>query len=281
MSKSIEQKVKQNLKDIEKSTGIIFNRLLDTLFLERILVRISKSKYKKDLIFKGGMCLAQYLDLKRHTRDIDFLIKKTNINPENIKNIFTEICQINCNDGVLFSDVVIDQLSLKHKKYPGYRISIIGNLGQIKNKITIDIGAGDVVRPRLVEIELLKAKNSIFESTIELSGYPPEYIFSEKFEAILYLGEINGRMKDYFDCFKLINSNSLNISELKIALSDTFAERKTKLELIPTEYKDHLNIKWKAFLRKENLTLIPLEKIIQSINIFINNNGFLDINKFE
>lgn len=39
--KEIEQKVKAKLKKISKDEGIIFNNLLETLFLERVLARIS------------------------------------------------------------------------------------------------------------------------------------------------------------------------------------------------------------------------------------------------
>jgi hypothetical protein len=55
MSKAIEQSVKQKLKNIEKEQGVELNSLLDTLFLERILVRVGKSNYKDQLVFKGGM----------------------------------------------------------------------------------------------------------------------------------------------------------------------------------------------------------------------------------
>lgn len=54
MNQAIEQSIKAKLKQIEEESGIKFNRLLDTLFLERILARIGKSNYKTKLIFKGG-----------------------------------------------------------------------------------------------------------------------------------------------------------------------------------------------------------------------------------
>lgn len=66
------QKVKAKLKKISKDEGIIFNNLLETLFLERVLARISKSKYREKLIFKGGMCLSQIINLKRGTKDMIF-----------------------------------------------------------------------------------------------------------------------------------------------------------------------------------------------------------------
>lgn len=36
--------------------------------------------YKKHLIFKGGMCLAQFISLGRETKDIDFLLTHRQIN---------------------------------------------------------------------------------------------------------------------------------------------------------------------------------------------------------
>ncbi len=42
-------------------------------------------------------------------------------------------------------------------------------------------------------------KGALFEEGITLSAYPPEYIFSEKLEAIIYLDEANSRMKDFHD----------------------------------------------------------------------------------
>ena len=71
--KSTEQRIKAKLKNISKEQEIPFNSLLETLLLERFLVRIGKSNYKEKLIFKGGMCLAQFIKLDRETKDIDFL----------------------------------------------------------------------------------------------------------------------------------------------------------------------------------------------------------------
>ena len=76
MSKAKEQSIKEKLKNKSRKEAIAFNTLLETFFLERFMARISKSKFKENLIFKGGMCLAQYLSLGRETRDLDFLLHK-------------------------------------------------------------------------------------------------------------------------------------------------------------------------------------------------------------
>ena len=161
MSKSREQSIKQKLKNISKNVKIPFNSLLETLLLERFLVRIGKSIYVDKLIFKGGMCLAQFIELGRETRDIDFLLTQLKGSIEEIENIIKEIASLDIGDDFVFTLIHVSELSIEHKKYPGYRISLQGELGQIKNRISIDIGAGDVVRPRLLEVELMKSGLSI------------------------------------------------------------------------------------------------------------------------
>jgi predicted nucleotidyltransferase component of viral defense system len=264
--KGIEQKVKAKLKKISKDEGIIFNNLLETLFLERVLARVSKSKYREKLIFKGGMCLSQIINLKRGTKDIDFLLKEMDAGEKNLEEVFNDICNIEHNDGFKFSNPVIQQLSLEHKKYPGYRISLVGSLGKIKNKVTVDVGVGDVVLPAIVNVKLLGGEEALFEDSIPLKSYPPEYIFSEKLEAILWLRESNGRMKDYYDCHMMIIENALDKNNLKTAISDTFKTRETKLEFIPESFADGLESRWTRFKTKENLEDENLGEIIKKIN---------------
>lgn len=265
MSKAIEQSIKQKLKSISIELKIPFNSLLDTLFLERFLVRISRSKYADKLIFKGGMCLAQIIELGRETRDIDFLIMQVNSNNKTIKVMLEEISNIDIGDSFKFSSVNVGELSIEHKKYPGYRVTVQGTLGQIRNNVSIDIGVGDMVRPKSLLIELMNAKGPLFEETINLKSYPPEYIFSEKLEAILHLGELNSRMKDFYDCFRLIQENVLNIKDLKLAITETFRNRETDFRLIP-ESTEEFKVKWNSFIKKNSIQL-ELSEVIREINI--------------
>jgi hypothetical protein len=219
--------------------------------------------------------LAQFLKLGRGTKDIDFLLRQLTANKESLEKIFVESMNIDCGDGLVFSELLIGQLSLEHKKYPGYRISMIGILGQIRNKVTIDIGVGDVVRPRPVDVVLLKGKYPLFGESIELSAYPPEYIFSEKFEAIIYLDEINGRMKDYYDCFRLISDDILDITKLKIAINETFEARGTELELISENLVEIHNTRWGDFLKKEKIKDISFAAVVEVINEFLKGNSLI------
>ena len=167
------------------------------LFLERFLVRIGQSVYVDKLVFKGGMCLAQFLDLGRKTKDIDFLFTQTKSNIETIKKMMEKIASIDVGDNVIFSKVEVSVLPFEHKKHFSYRASIQGQLGQIKNKVSIDVGSGDIYEFKSLEFKLMKTKEPLFEKSIKLKSYTPEYIFSEKLEAILQLGEANSRMKEF------------------------------------------------------------------------------------
>ena len=236
------------------------------------MVRLATSSYNKNFIFKGGMCLDQYLEMGRETRDLDFLMQKIESNADKVQKIFEEVVSRKMNDGLEFKDIKIDILSIEHKKYLGYRIGITGRLGQIKQVISVDIGVGDVVRPKFIEVELLQDKGPIFEASIMLNAYPPEYIFAEKLEAIIHLGESNGRMKDFFDCMQIIREPSISKDEFKEAIEATFSNRKTKISLIP-DYADQLSTRWAGFVRKNKILDIDIKEVIFMINKFLREIG--------
>ena len=268
MSNATEQRIKGEIKDISKELRVPFNLLLNTLVLERFLVRVENSSYAEKLIFKGGMCLSKIIKLGRETKDIDFLLIGAEGNTATITKIIEEISAIDIKDDFIFSQVKVTELSTEHKKYPGYRISLQGQLGQIKNKILVDIGLGDIVRPKILEIELMNSKKPLFEKTIRLKSYPPEYIFSEKIEAILYLGESNSRMKDFYDCYCLIKKGILNNELLNVAITETMGNRGTQLTLIPNP-ADSFETKWKNFLKKNRINDLTLDTVILKVNTIL------------
>lgn len=271
MNKAIEQRVKSKLKEISSESQIPFNNLLDMLFLERFLVRISKSSYSEKLIFKGGMCLAQVITLGRETKDIDFLLKEVKGGLDKIQEILKEISSIEVNDGFNFSNIEVRELSIEHKKYPGYRIDVQGELSQIKNKVSIDVGIGDVVRPHVLTVELMSSGSTpLFEESIKLNSYPPEYIFSEKYEAIIYLGEVNGRMKDFYDCYRLITEDKLDKSLTNEAITETLQNRETEFSLISNPV-EQIKIRWKSFVKKSKFDHLEIETVVATINSFVKN----------
>lgn len=168
--------------------------------------------------------------------------------------------------------LLLSTLAIENKKYPGYRISLNGKLGQINQKITGDVGVGDVVRPRVLEVELMKDKGALFEEGITLSAYPPEYIFSEMLEAIIYLDEANSRMKDFHDCLQIIKDEAIEKDAFKDAILETFANRDTEFTYIPN-HEEKLGTRWNAFVKKNKSEAILLSQVIEEINDFLKGLG--------
>ena len=81
------------LNNIAKENNIAAQSVLQTYMLERLLERISISKYKDNFILKGGMLISAMLGIdSRTTMDMDTTIKGFQLTEDNIKTIFNEIC---------------------------------------------------------------------------------------------------------------------------------------------------------------------------------------------
>ena len=99
-----EDALKERLKFIIAQTGKQHQEVWKQLLLERFLSRVSKSAHQDKFIFKGGLLLAQYLEIGRETVDLDFLMKKIKNESTAIQKIIEEIILENeVRDGFVFS----------------------------------------------------------------------------------------------------------------------------------------------------------------------------------
>ena len=146
-------------------------------YFERLLERISKSKYKNYIILKGGLVLTSIIGSDdRTTKDMDATIKGIPLNKDAISKIFNEIFSINLDDGVSFELISIKDIRLEDK-YGGFRLNILSKLGNNKTYITVELTTGDEITPR----EIRFSYNSIFENKkIPIMAYNIETILAEK-----------------------------------------------------------------------------------------------------
>ncbi len=63
--------------------------------------------------------------------------------------------------------------------------------------------------------------------TANVRAYPPATVIAEKFQAIVRLGLVNGRMKDYYDLWVLPGSIVIEPEDLDAAILATFRRRET------------------------------------------------------
>ena len=119
--------LKAIINNIAKENKISAQSVLQTYMLERLLERISISKYKDNFILKGGMFISGMLGIDSiTTMDMDTTIKGFKLTEENITNIINEICNIKIDDGITFEMQKIE-LIREDDDYGGYRITFKAN----------------------------------------------------------------------------------------------------------------------------------------------------------
>ena len=229
-----EQALKDRLQAISKEKMIPFNACWKQLLLERFLSRLARSSHVNKFIFKGGFLLSYMMKIGRETVDLDFLLTQMTAEVKALQEVFKEIVSISSEDGFTFSFDRIEILSQPHMEYPGYRTTLKASFAQMKDKIHVDIGIGDVVEPLNREIKLLEYRGKpFFEESISLLIYPIETIFAEKLETVLSKGSRNSRMKDFHDLLLLLRDKSLHSSKLLHgSIKRTFDNRGTILKPI-------------------------------------------------
>ncbi len=245
------QALKDRLHIIANERNLPFNICWKQLLLERFLARLSASKHSSKLIFKGGFLLSYLMKIGRETTDLDFLLTRMRVEEKEVQEVFGEIIATHSPDGFSFAFESIELLKQPHMEYPGYRVILNTSFANMKDKVQVDVGVGDVVDPLTFEIPLVRYRGKpFFENSISLLVYPVETIFSEKLETILSKGAGNSRMKDYHDLILLIRSEGLiDEGKLKEAVINTFVLRGTAL--MPIQFEDTALMQrlWAAHLR--------------------------------
>lgn len=232
MKENVGKSVRAKLLNLSKAYGEKdgFMKLLVRYLHERLIYRISVSQFRDNFFLKGGSLLYVYKGLKgRPTRDLDFLATRMNSDQNQLKRVFTSICQIECEeDGVHFDTGSIKTEEItKERQYPGTRITITAFLDTIVQQISADIGFGDVITPEPVSLDYPVLLNST--PPISIQAYSLETVIAEKVHAMVERDTENSRMKDFFDCYQILKflANRIDESALADAIHTTFENRNT------------------------------------------------------
>lgn len=278
-TKNISASVRQKLLNRARSDGRPFAELLQYYAMERFLYRLSQSSHAKHFILKGALMLRVWespLSSKiegRPTMDID-LLGKTSNEETNIVSQITEILNLAVEpDGLNFDvDSIQSERIKEDADYQGVRIRFRGTLDSARINMQIDIGFGDIVHPSPEECDL---PTMLDFTAPRLLCYSRESAIAEKFEAMVKLGILNSRMKDFYDIWLLSRQFNFNGSQLAQAIQLTFKQRGTTLSdnivAFQAPFIKEKQVQWTAFCRRINQGYLPSDfsDIVTQITSFL------------
>lgn len=271
--KNFEDSIKALLQNKAKETNRPFSEILQYYGMERFLYRFSKSKYVDKFILKGALLFTVWrFPERRITLDIDFLAHFDN-HVASIEEVIRTVCNVIVEpDGLVFDSGTIKGQRIKEKsEYKGVRVKFVGFLNRSRVPMQIDVGFGDIIypKPEIYEYPVILDLPKPY-----LKGYSLESVISEKFEAMIKLGLLNSRMKDFYDIWIIIHRFDFNGSNLSEAIKKTFKHRRTDFpkecpifaEEIYDEKSDR-QILWNAFLKKGDIKNVPEKLAITAVEI--------------
>lgn len=199
-----KEKLKSIISNKAKGNSNLSAQLYQMYFFEHILERLSKSKYKHNIILKGGLLLSSIIgDDERTTKDMDATLKSLPLEKDNVIQIINDILSIDLEDGITFKIENVKDIR-QENEYGGFKINILASMSTLKIFLAIELTTGDKITPREIEYKYI----SHFEDkTISILAYTIETVLAEKYQTIIVRDIYNTRMKDFYDIYILLKDN--------------------------------------------------------------------------
>jgi hypothetical protein len=255
----LQASLRQRLLEVAHRDRVDFQAVLTRFGLERFLFRLGKSRHRTSFLLKGAfLYLAWQNDVARPTRDIDLLGDGT----PDVGRLLAVIAEILggkiCDEGLDFPvDAIKGETIRESSLYDGIRIKLVARLGKTRIPLQIDIGFGDAAGSYAVEMQfptLLEQEPPL------ILAYRPEFVVAEKLEAMIVLGTVNSRLKDYHDLWRMMRTMAIRDTDIVEAVRKTFQRRGTLIpDGIPLSLTDDFardqqkQRLWAAFIARSGL----------------------------
>lgn len=256
-NKNYGKSIRTKLLNVAKKKNIFYQTILTRYFQERLLYRMSQTRYRNNFYLKGGALMYAYERFAaRPTLDIDFLGNNISNEGTSIIAAFKEICSVPFEeDGVIFDvEHITAQNITEFKDYHGIRLSIPVKMDSIAQVLTMDIGFGDVVTPSPVNLDFPILLEHL--PCANILAYSLETVIAEKMHAIIDLADQSSRMKDYYDLHRILKEEKYDSEVLQEAIIRTFENRHTPYDENTMFFRkdfginQQMEVRWKAFMRK-------------------------------
>lgn len=247
------------MADLARQRGEEFQNLLTRFVIERFLRRLGDSNLRSEITLKGANLFRLWCENPhRPTRDLDFLASGESSIPR-VESLVRLICRQKVEeDGLVFdTESVRGERIREDNIHDGVRVCCVAMLEQARIGLQIDFGFGDIITPGPTEVRFPTILDFPAPS---LAAYSRETVIAEKTHAMVTLGMVNSRMKDFFDIWFLACAFAFEGKVLQAAIASTFGNRNTGIPPEPpvafteqfSENPDKLR-QWAAFLKKGKL----------------------------
>lgn len=274
--RDIAASVRARLLNRARERGDDFQLVLTRYLNERLLYRLSQSPHGSGFVLKGATVFTVWTgEPYRATRDVD-LLGFGDPSEERLRTIFRDVLSVDVpDDGVWFrpESLAVEPIRAD-QEYGGIRVTVDSGVAAARVRLQVDVGFGDAITPEAVVAEL----PTLLEfAPPRLRVYPRETVVSEKLEAMVTLGLLNSRMKDFYDLSVLSRTFAFDGALLQRAIRATLERRGTPLPAsMPVALTEEFagdatkQTQWKAFCRKSGATSVGnLPAVVMEIERFL------------
>lgn len=188
--------LKARIKESAMRAGIPAQAMMQSYLIERLLERLSQSRWRDDVIVKGGVLISSFVGVAaRTTMDLDTTVTGLTLTHGSAERIFRDVSAVNMDDDWQFEFVRTEDIR-ETDDYPGIRVYLKANYAPMSVPLTIDVTTGDAITPGPIEHEYPLLFD---EGYICLRSYPVETILAEKLETMVSRGVTNTRPRDFYD----------------------------------------------------------------------------------
>jgi predicted nucleotidyltransferase component of viral defense system len=269
--------IQARLRLLARERGDDVQLLLTRFVLERLLHRLVTSGHGGSFVLKGASLFSIWTaSPHRSTRDLDLLGHGAS-DVNQMRSMFRDVASTVVDpDGVCFDAESVRADPIREgQPYEGIRITISATIGNARLPAQVDVGFGDAVYPAPRELHY---PSLLGLPTPRILAYPPEAVVAEKFQAMVSLGEINSRMKDFFDVHELAKRFDFDGEPLARSLRVTFERRMTDIpDQLPIALRNDFALlagkqaQWAAFVRRGRLLepAIDLAEVVATLRTFL------------
>lgn len=273
LAASVRQKLFSRAQERREDFGLVLTKY----GLERFLYRLSRSEYRDQFVLKGALLFELWTHRPyRPTRDLDLSGQGDN-SIARMKKVFGDvIAQVVEDDGLAFDPTSVRITRIKEEQeYEGLRVNFLARLERARISLQVEIGFGDAIVPDPEEIQY----PGMLDFPIAwLRAYPKETVVAEKLEALVKLGMVNTRMKDFYDLWILAREFEFSGPSVCKAIEATFQRRQTEIPpVVPLALRQEFSddpqkrTQWQAFVKKSSVEHhgAELDRVIAEMRKFL------------